>query len=85
MTVGHDATLIERFQSGDRLAFEPLVRTYQDRIYTLCRYMLRNELDAQEAAQEVFLKAYRSPAPLHSQSLLLHLAVLDRGQYLPGS
>jgi RNA polymerase sigma-70 factor, ECF subfamily len=39
--------------------FEELVRKYQDRIYNLCRYMLRDHQDAQDAAQDAFLKAYR--------------------------
>jgi RNA polymerase sigma-70 factor (ECF subfamily) len=60
MTFDHDTALIERFQGGDLLAFEQLVRKYQDKIYNLCRYMLRNEQDAQDATQDVFLKTYRN-------------------------
>jgi len=35
------------------------VRKYQDRVYNFCRYMLQNPEDAQDAAQDVFMKAYR--------------------------
>jgi len=49
--------LIARCQKGDRAAFEQIVLKYQDRIYTLCRYMVRND-DALDAAQDVFIKAY---------------------------
>jgi len=54
-----DLDLIHRFKSGDSAAFEEIVRAHQDRIYNLCRYLLRNEADAQDAAQDVFLKAFK--------------------------
>jgi RNA polymerase sigma-70 factor (ECF subfamily) len=60
MTSIKDSDLIERFKKGDPSAFEAIVRKYQDRIYNLCRYMLQNPEDAQDAAQDVFLKAYRA-------------------------
>jgi RNA polymerase sigma-70 factor (ECF subfamily) len=55
-----ESDLIRRFKQGDHSAFEAIVRKYQDRIYNLCRYMLRDPRDAQDAAQDVFLKAYRA-------------------------
>jgi RNA polymerase sigma-70 factor, ECF subfamily len=54
-----DSDLIGRFKKGDPSAFEAIVRKYQDRVYNLCRYMLRDPEDAQDAAQDVFLKCYR--------------------------
>jgi RNA polymerase sigma-70 factor (ECF subfamily) len=60
MAFDRDIALIGSFKSGDLSAFEKLVCKYQDKIYNLCRYILRNELDAQDAAQDVFLKAYKS-------------------------
>jgi RNA polymerase sigma-70 factor (ECF subfamily) len=54
-----DSDLIGRFKKGDISAFEALVRKYQDRVYNLCRYMLRDPQNAQDAAQDVFLKSYR--------------------------
>jgi RNA polymerase sigma-70 factor, ECF subfamily len=53
-----DLDLIRRFKGGDRPAFEELLRKYQDRIYNLCRYMLQDAEEAQDAAQDTFLKAY---------------------------
>jgi len=50
---------IERFKKGDASAFEDIVRSHQDRIYNLCRYMLQNRGDAQDAAQDIFIKAYK--------------------------
>jgi RNA polymerase sigma-70 factor (ECF subfamily) len=54
-----DLVLIARFQDGDLSAFNELVLTYQDRIYNLCRHMLANSHDAEDAAQDAFLKAYQ--------------------------
>ena len=60
MPIGiNESDLIERFKQGDPSAFEAIVRKHQDRIYNLCRYMLQDPRNAQDAAQDVFLKAYR--------------------------
>jgi RNA polymerase sigma-70 factor, ECF subfamily len=39
--------------------FEEFVRKNEDRIFNLCLYMLGNSLDAQDAAQDTFIKAYK--------------------------
>jgi RNA polymerase sigma-70 factor (ECF subfamily) len=54
-----DINLIIRFKDGDLSAFEELVRKNEDRIYNLCRYMLHDISDAQDAAQDTFIKAYK--------------------------
>ena len=59
MTSTDDSDLIRLFRKGAPFAFEALVRKYQDRIYNLCRYMLHDPQNAQDAAQDVFLKAYQ--------------------------
>jgi len=51
--------LIKRFQRGDTTAFALLVEQHQDRIYNLCRRMLGHAQNAEDAAQDTFLKAYR--------------------------
>jgi RNA polymerase sigma-70 factor (ECF subfamily) len=55
-----DIQLINRFKKGDVSVFEQLVLKYQDRIYNLCRYMLGNVHDAEDAAQDTFIKAYQN-------------------------
>jgi len=55
-----DLLLIKRFSNGDTSAFGELVLKYQDKIYNLCRHMLGNPQDAEDAAQEVFLKAFQA-------------------------
>lgn len=54
-----DKSLIGQFKDGDPSAFERIVQIYQDRIYNLCRYLLGNPQDAEDAAQDVFIKAFR--------------------------
>ena len=55
-----DIDLINRFKNGDTSAFGEIVNKYQDKVYNLCRHMLGNAADAEDAAQDVFLKAYQA-------------------------
>lgn len=54
-----DEKLTERAVAGDAGAFEALVLRYQDRIYNLLLRLTGSEADAEDLAQETFLKAYR--------------------------
>ena len=45
-------------KNGDRLAFNHLVEKYQQAIYNFCYQMLKNGDEAEDAAQEVFMRAY---------------------------
>lgn len=58
--IDNDLWLIERFKEGDQAAFEKLVLKYQDKVYNTCRYMLGNGSDAEDAAQDVFIKIYKN-------------------------
>ena len=51
--------LILRCRRGDESAFEALIHAHENRVYTLCRRMCRNEDDALEAAQDTFLAVWR--------------------------
>lgn len=53
-----EAKIVKRAQKGDTLAFVELVELYKDKIYNVCYRMLGNPHDAEEAAQETFLRAY---------------------------
>lgn len=55
-----DLQFIERFKNGDSSAFEDIVLKYQDKIYNLCHHMLGNAQDAEDAAQDAFLKAFQA-------------------------
>src|SRR5882672_11144278 len=52
--------LIEQAQSGDREAFEQLVRRHDRDILRLAFHRLGNREEAREVFQETFLKAFRS-------------------------
>ncbi len=45
-------------KNGNRPAFNHIVEKYQQPIYNYCYRMLQNRHEAEDAAQEVFLRAY---------------------------
>jgi len=55
-----DRALVERAKSGDKSAFEELVRNYSKYVYTNAFFMLRDTHDAEDISQEVFVKVYLS-------------------------
>jgi RNA polymerase sigma-70 factor (ECF subfamily) len=57
-----DEELVDRAVGGDRQAFEELVIRYQDRVYNLLFRLTGSSADAEDLAQETFLKAYRALA-----------------------
>jgi RNA polymerase sigma-70 factor, ECF subfamily len=55
----NEAALIERIRKGERELFYELIRPYERRVYAAAFAILRNEADAEDAAQEAVLKAFR--------------------------
>ncbi|MDA0822982.1 MAG: RNA polymerase sigma factor RpoE [Proteobacteria bacterium] len=55
-----DKELVRRIQRGDKKSFDLLVLKYQNRIIKLVSRYVRDQSDAQDIAQEAFLKAYRA-------------------------
>jgi RNA polymerase sigma-70 factor (ECF subfamily) len=53
-----DRELVIAFKAGDPDAYDEMYRRYSGRVGGVCRRMLSNREDAQEAVQETFLKAY---------------------------
>lgn len=53
-----DEQLVQQFQKGERAGFDELVRRYQQTVYGVCRRLLGNAHDADDAAQEVFVKVF---------------------------
>ncbi len=49
--------LLRRVQAGEKKHFYELVKPYERRVYTAALAILRNEADAEDAAQEALLKA----------------------------
>lgn len=54
-----EAALVARARAGDQDAFAVLVRQHQRQVYALALRMLREEEEAVEASQEVFLAAWQ--------------------------
>jgi RNA polymerase sigma-70 factor, ECF subfamily len=57
-----DRRLVDRAKTGDVRAFEALVRRYERWVFTLALRMVGDRADAEDIAQEAFLKAYRGLA-----------------------
>jgi RNA polymerase sigma-70 factor (ECF subfamily) len=55
-----DRALVEAARSGDLGAFDELVRRHQERIYGLVYHMTSNHEDANDLAQEAFVKAWKA-------------------------
>lgn len=54
-----EAQIIKRAQDGDLNAFSELVGSYKKLLYNLCLRMLGDRGEAEEAAQEAFVKIYK--------------------------
>ena len=63
-----EVELILRVQGGERELFYELIRPYERRIYAAAVAILRNEADAEEVAQEAFLKALRYIGTFRSEA-----------------
>ena len=55
-----DLSLVQRVQRGERGAYDLLVLKYQHKVVKLVMRYLRNPADAEDVAQEAFVKAYRA-------------------------
>lgn len=53
-----DVELVKAARDGDMDAYDQLVRRYQERIYATVYHMTSNHEDANDLAQETFIKAY---------------------------
>ncbi|MBQ9249469.1 MAG: sigma-70 family RNA polymerase sigma factor [Oscillospiraceae bacterium] len=60
MTREQEAAVIRRVLDGDVNAFEDLVAAYEKNVYNLALRMTGNAQDAEDMAQEAFIKAYNS-------------------------
>jgi RNA polymerase sigma-70 factor (ECF subfamily) len=63
-----DRQLVERVQAGDRSAFNLLVLKYQHRVLKLVGRFVSDAAEAEDVAQEAFLKAYRALASFRGDS-----------------
>jgi RNA polymerase sigma-70 factor, ECF subfamily len=64
----HEAVLIRRIRDGETELFYELIRPYERRVFVIAFTILRNEEDAEDAAQDAFLKAFKHLAQFRSES-----------------
>ena len=55
-----ESVILNRVIEGDMAAYGELVNKYQSFCYTLALRILKNPMEAEEAAQDAFIKAHRS-------------------------
>lgn len=56
--------ILERARAGDREAFDQFIRRFEGLVMRTALYLTRNLHDAQDVAQEVYLKIFRQPEAL---------------------
>ena len=62
------SALVAAAKAGDQRAFEALVRRYRRRIYALALHIVGHASEADDIAQDVFLKAYRALGSFEGRS-----------------
>jgi RNA polymerase sigma-70 factor, ECF subfamily len=63
-----DQALVQRVQAGEKAAFDLLVRKYQHRLTSVISRYVHDWADAQDVAQETFIRAYRALANFRGDS-----------------
>lgn len=78
-----EAEILARIAQGDQRAFELIYQKYHARIYHFALGYLKNEMDAEEVVQEIFLKLWmRDSRSLPISSLPAYLQTLVRNHSL---
>ena len=67
---GDEAHLVDRLRRGEPRAFEELVIAYQHRVFGVALRMLGSRAEAEELAQEVFLRVHRAIAEFRGDAKL---------------
>lgn len=52
--------LIKKMKQGDQLAFSELIELYQHEVYRICFRLIGNRHEAEDIAQETFLRVYQN-------------------------
>lgn len=64
----NDKEIISKVLSGDQQSYALLVDRYQSYVFTLALRFVKSREDAEEVAQDIFIKAYRSLADFRGES-----------------
>ena len=76
----YDTGLVRRFHTGDQSAFGEIVTRYRAKMHQVALGLLHNHADAEEIAQDTFIRAHRSLALFRGESSLaawLHCITLN--------
>jgi RNA polymerase sigma-70 factor (ECF subfamily) len=76
----YDAGLVRSFNAGNEDAFVEIMTRYRERMFSIAFAMLRNRADAEEIAQDTFLRAHRGLAKFRGEASLatwLHRIALN--------
>jgi RNA polymerase sigma-70 factor (ECF subfamily) len=76
----HDAGLVRRFNAGEANAFVEIVDRYRARMFAVAFAVLKNRADAEEIAQDTFIRAHRGLAKFRGDGTLaawLHCIALN--------
>jgi RNA polymerase sigma-70 factor (ECF subfamily) len=68
MDIQSDSYYIEKVLAGDRNAYANLVDRYKSMVYTIALKILRNNEEAEETAQDAFIKAFQSLSKFKQES-----------------
>src|SRR5205085_3740139 len=55
-----ESVLVDRARRGDLAAYDDLIRRYQERVYATIYHMTSNHEDANDLAQEAFIKGFQA-------------------------
>ena len=69
-TPGTETDLLARVISGDRAAFDSIMRGQEDRVFSVCLRILGDRDNALDATQETFLTVFRKAAQFKGDSAL---------------
>ncbi|MCC7355196.1 MAG: sigma-70 family RNA polymerase sigma factor [Anaerolineae bacterium] len=69
--MSHSEALLEGLRQGDEVAFETIFRTYYGRVFALAYRLLGSAQEAEDVAQETFLRLYLRPLPRGREHNLL--------------
>lgn len=63
-----EVALIQRVQNGDSNAFVDLVRPYERGVFLAALFLVKNDADAEDVAQEAILKAFKNLARFRQEA-----------------
>lgn len=63
-----DVELVEEFRNGDQSSFEELIQRYAAKAFSLASRLTKNEEDAEEVLQDVFITVYRKISGFEGKS-----------------